>query len=112
MLSIRAGQPFCKYENGTISIDIETLYEISQVLQVSFSQLSSYLPTVEEKDTIEAPFGRKSPFFRPSGYILFYDGRYHRMKDGIIDISERAEQPGTYEGNPVHLLCLWKRKKQ
>ena len=88
----------CKYENGTISIDIETLYEISQVLQVSFSQLSSYLPTVEEKDTIEAPFGRKSPFFQAKRlYFYFYDGRYHRMKDGIIDISERAEQPGTYE---------------
>ena len=25
----------CKYENGDISMDIETLYEISQVLQVS-----------------------------------------------------------------------------
>ena len=66
----------CKYENGTISIDIETLYEISQVLQVSFSQLSSYLPTVEEKDTIEAPFGRKSPFFQAKRlYFYFYDGK-------------------------------------
>ena len=83
----------CKYENGTISIDIETLYEISQVLQVSFSQLSSYLPTVEEKDTIEAPFGRKSPFFQAKRlYFYFYDGRYHRMKDGIIDISGRSSQ--------------------
>ena len=64
----------CKYENGTISIDIETLYEISQVLQVSFSQLSSYLPTAEEKDTIEAPFGRKSPFFQAKRlYFYFYD---------------------------------------
>ncbi len=66
----------CKYENGTISIDIETLCEISQVLQVSFSQLSSYLPTVEEKDTIEAPFGRKSPFFQAKRlYFYFYDGQ-------------------------------------
>ena len=87
----------CKYENGTISIDIETLYEISQVLQVSFSQLSSYLPTVEEKDTIEVPFGRKSPFFQAKRlYFYFYDGRYHRLKDGVIDIHEHAERPGTY----------------
>lgn len=62
----------CKYENGTISIDIETLYEISQVLQVSFSQLSSYLPTVEEKDTIEAPFGRKSPLFSGQAAIFLF----------------------------------------
>ena len=32
----------CKYENGEISIDIATLYEISQALQVSFGQLTSY----------------------------------------------------------------------
>lgn len=30
----------CKYENGDISMDIETLYEISQVLQVSVPQLT------------------------------------------------------------------------
>lgn len=34
----------CKYENGEISIDIATLYEISQALQVSFGQLTSYQP--------------------------------------------------------------------
>ena len=34
----------CKYENGEIAVDIETLYEISQVLQVSISQLTTYLP--------------------------------------------------------------------
>ena len=86
----------CKYENGTISIDIETLYEISQVLQVSFSQLSSYLPMVEEKDTIEAPFGKKSPFFQAKRlYFYFYDGRYNRMKDGVINIHEK-EGNGSY----------------
>ena len=31
----------CKYENGEIAVDIETLYEISQVLQVSISQLTT-----------------------------------------------------------------------
>ena len=34
----------CKYENGEISIDIATLYEISQALQISFGQLASYQP--------------------------------------------------------------------
>ena len=97
---IRKYRKACKLTMQELAdaIHIETLYEIGQVLQVSFSQLSSYLPTVEEKDTIEAPFGRKSPFFQAKRlYFYFYDGRYHRMKDGIIDISERAEQPGTYE---------------
>ena len=36
----------CKYESGEISIDIATLYEISQALQVSFGQLTSYQPTL------------------------------------------------------------------
>ena len=93
MPSIRAGQPSVNMKMEPFPLISRHLYEISQVLQVSFSQLSSYLPTVEEKDTIEAPFGRKSPFFQAKRlYFYFYDGRYHRMKDGIIDISERAEQ--------------------
>lgn len=29
-------------------------------------------------------------------YFYFYDGRYHRLKDGVIDIHEHAERPGTY----------------
>ena len=88
----------CKYENGDISIDIETLYEISQVLQVSVPQLTDIGRLQAEADHSSAYAARKSPFFQAKMlYFYFYDGRYHRMKDGIIDISERAEQPGTYE---------------
>ena len=88
----------CKYENGDISMDIETLYEISQVLQVSVPQLTDIGRLQEEADHSSAYAARKSPFFQAKMlYFYFYDGRYHRMKDGIIDISERAEQPGTYE---------------
>ena len=53
----------CKYENGEISVDIETLYEISQALQVSISQLTTYLPeTVTEPASMGR--GQKSPFFQ------------------------------------------------
>ncbi len=46
----------------------------------------------------DAPSGKgKSPFFRHKRlYFYFYDGRYQRTKDGVIDIYERA-RPGKYE---------------
>lgn len=88
----------CKYENGEIAVDIETLYEISQVLQVSMAQLTTYLP--EEKTEVSAIPDRKqkSPFFQARRlYFYFYDGRYQRTKDGIIDIYEKTGEPGQYE---------------
>lgn len=79
----------CKYENGEISLDVETLYEISQVLQISVSQLISYAEPQGE-EVLPGGFGRKSPFFQAKRlYFYFYDGRYKRMKDGIIDIHEK-----------------------
>ena len=87
-----------KYENGEISVDIETLYEISQVLQVSISQLTAYLPeTVDEPSSAPGRI-KKSPFFQARRlYFYFYDGRYQRTKDGVIDIYEKKGEPGTYE---------------
>ena len=57
----------CKYENGEISIDIATLYEISQALQVSFGQLTSFRPR-------RPRWGRCSGarFFRLSGCISIF----------------------------------------
>lgn len=88
----------CKYENGEISVDIETLYEISQVLQVSIFQLTAYLPeTVDEPSSAPSRI-KKSPFFQARRlYFYFYDGRYQRTKDGVIDIYEKKGEPGTYE---------------
>ena len=71
----------CKYENGDISIDIETLYEISQVLQVSVPQLTDIGRLQAEADHSSAYAARKSPFFQAKMlYFYFYDGRYNRMK--------------------------------
>ncbi|RKJ51881.1 XRE family transcriptional regulator [bacterium 1XD42-54] len=88
----------CKYENGEIAVDIETLYEISQVLQVSMTQLTAYLPE-STKQVLSAPHrNQKSPFFQAQRlYFYFYDGRYQRTKDGIIDIYEKTGEPGKYE---------------
>ena len=81
-------------------MDIETLVEIAAALDVSPGQILD-LPTEDEETTSvkTAPVGM-SPFFRASRlYFYFYDGRYKRLKDGIINIRETEEEPGSYEAD-------------
>ena len=88
----------CKYENGDLSVDIETLYEISQSLQVSMSQLTTGLPETASEPSNAPGKGQKSPFFQAQRlYFYFYDGRYQRTKDGVIDIYEKKGESGKYE---------------
>ena len=89
-----------KYENGEIIIDIETLYEISQVLRTHISSLLDYAPEPEEETTGRAHPINQSPFFRARRlYFYFYDGRSRRLKDGIIHNRENEYLPGGYEAN-------------
>lgn len=62
----------CKYENGDISVDIETLYEISQILQVSMSQLTTGLPETASKPSNALGKDKKAHFFRHSDYIFTF----------------------------------------
>ena len=88
-----------KYENGEITIDIETLYEISQVLEISINQLTDYKPQIKELN-IKPSFSGTSAFFEADRlYFYFYDGRYNRLKDGIIDINKSQEHPGNYNAS-------------
>lgn len=92
-----------KYETGEITIDVETLYDISQALHINLNQLTDYQP----EQNIPAPTTpaasttlKKSPFFEQNRlYFYFYDGRYKRLKDGIIDIYKSKEQPGEYNAS-------------
>lgn len=86
-----------KYENGEISMDIETLSEIASVLEVSLNQLTDFAPSVSTQPENPAISGM-TPFFQARRlYFYFYDGRYHRLKDGIIDVRESEAQKGSYE---------------
>ena len=41
---------------------------------------------------------KKGPFFQAQRlYFYFYDGRYQRTKDGVIDIYEKNGESGKYE---------------
>lgn len=62
----------CKYENGDISIDIETLYEISQVLQVSVPQLTDIGRLQEKQITLLHTQPGKVRFSRQRCYIFIF----------------------------------------
>lgn len=89
-----------KYETGEITIDIETLFEIANALDVDLKQLVDYRPYVPEVVTPSPETIKKSPFFQAKRlYFYFYDGRHKRLKDGVIDIYETENEPGNYEAS-------------
>lgn len=86
-----------KYENGEIVLDVETLYDISQALNIELNKL---IETSQKKIPLsnENKFLHKSPFFKANRlYIYFYDGRYKRLKDGVIDIRQKTDEDNVYE---------------
>ena len=87
-----------KYENGDITLDVQTLFEISQALHVPMNRLINF----EDEKEYPAPAfinpSGKSPFYTSRRlYLYFYDGRYKRLKDGIIDIRELQTQSNLFE---------------
>ncbi len=88
-----------KYETGEVSLDIETLAEIAQVLEINPGRLMDIPPKTETPLFHPHPgMGGMSPFFQARRlYFYFYDGRYQRLKDGVIDIREAENKPGSYE---------------
>ena len=76
-----------KYETGEITLDVDTLYDISTALHVRLNQLTDYHPSEELPALPHPTLTGKSPFFQADRlYFYFYDGRYNRLKDGVIDI--------------------------
>ena len=55
----------CKYENGTISIDIETLYEISQVLQVPVSLFFEGINVKTGRSSVKIISGKEEAVYCP-----------------------------------------------
>ncbi len=75
-----------KYECGEISIDIETLYEIADVLQISIRQLLD-LPESHEKISL-MPRG----FFSKGSrlYVYYLNKNSSRIVSGVLDFSREA----------------------
>lgn len=79
-----------KYENGEITMDIETLSDIACALNVPLAALVDFA-----QEAVRPPLRQElvgsSPFFQADRlYFYFYDGRYRRLKDGVIDIGRRS----------------------
>ena len=95
-----------KYETGEIALDIQTLYEISAVLELPLGKLGDYRPPHEETAVPPAPsWDSASPFFQASTlYFYFYDGRYNRLKEGLIRVDkDHLREDGCYDAT----LSLW-----
>ena len=87
-----------KYETGEITVDVETLYDIAAALHVDVTQIMDYQP----ERPFTAPISEhkiKSPFYQARKlYFYFYDGRYKRLKDGVIHIHQ-SEDGSQYEAS-------------
>ena len=85
-----------KYETGEITVDIETLFEIAEALGVELSQLTDYRSPKPQTAPIPTDTRGQSPFFQAERlYFYFYDGRYNRLKDGVINIHrDDADESG------------------
>ena len=89
-----------KYETGEITLDIETLYDISAALDVDLSHLTDYRREKPQVVLPPSPNAGRSPFFQAEQlYFYFYDGRYNRLKDGVIHIHKNDVQDGNYEAS-------------
>ena len=78
-----------KYENGDISIDIETLFTIAQALGVPVNQLIDYEEIGEEKG--EKGEIIKHNLSKSKYYMYFYDGRRSRIARNVIEVQDGGE---------------------
>ena len=91
-----------KYENGEIALDLPTLYDICGALEVRMEQLCDYHQENNEEENLDmVGYRGKSPFFKADRlFFYFYDGRYHRLKEAVIDIHKHTLlEDGCYEAS-------------
>ena len=85
-----------KYENGDISIDIETLFIIANKLDISVSQL---IDLEQEEGEAEKDVPAAVGYYGKSRmYMYFYDGRRSRFVRSVIEIGSSVEN-GVYRAN-------------
>lgn len=73
-----------KYETGDITIDIETLFDIADVLGIKVQQLIDFAPAQKHDEL----FAKTSGSFFPQRdiYIYFYDGRVGKIIRNLLSI--------------------------
>lgn len=77
-----------KYENGSISIDLDTLYEISEALEMELAHLIDYKsPDFSKPASISGSYFSQSQL-----YMYYYDGRKKKMVRSVISLSENQSR--------------------
>lgn len=77
-----------KYEKGEISLDLDTLYELAEALDVSVNQLLYTKPKKPRTKENEEPsfFGNTNSFY---GYV--YDGRENKVIRCFFEVSDFSQ---------------------
>ena len=89
-----------KYENGEISIDIETLQDIAEALDTDVNQLVDYRSKKAAPQPQAMDMDGKSPFYQADRlYFYYFDGRSNRLKDGVIDITRKSTDMGQHDAS-------------
>lgn len=78
-----------KYENGAITIDIETLYDIAQALEIDLKCFIDYQPPVFHQ---AASLPKNSYFNQSLAYMYHYDGRVRQMVRSLLRFSRAADR--------------------
>jgi len=73
-----------KYENGTITIDIETLYDISKSLDIDLKYFIDYQPPVFHTEPV---LPKNFYFNQPRAYMYYYDGRIRQLVRSLLAFS-------------------------
>lgn len=80
-----------KYENGTITIDIETLYDIAQALNIDLKCFIDYQPPVFHQEQVLAG---NFYFNTPQAYMYYFDGRIHQLVRSLLRFSPAVDGEG------------------
>lgn len=89
-----------KYENGEISIDVETLNDIAVALDTDVNQLVDYRRKKAVHHLPSREMDGKSPFYQADRlYFYYFDGRSNRLKDGVIDINRKDTDMGQHDAS-------------
>jgi transcriptional regulator with XRE-family HTH domain len=76
-----------KYENGAISIDIETLQEIADALEVEISMLVDY----QSPNTKPAKLPENIYFNKPFAYMYYFDGRTRKITRSLMKFYQKED---------------------
>lgn len=84
-----------KYENGSITIDIETLYDIAKALDVDLKCFVDYQPPVFRSEPV---LPQNFYFSQPRAYMYYYDGRVRQLVRSLLCLSPSAS------GNAIDVM--------